>query len=593
MTELYLNGYPVVLDKSASIKVVFDNPYFTKSSTYTHNISLPLADCRQNQLVFHHIDRADVAKRTQTFKAILISDNKVLVNGTAVVTEISDAKVQVQLLAGNSEMNFFTSAEKKYINEMSLGLGFYPPNHFIPSTGTDIYFAEYPKNLHVWFPVYNESAEEVYNNIVVNYISINEVDVESYGNYDTKLFKWCVQPYLCTIIGNIIKEIGYTLIENQIENSIFKNLFICNAIVTYSYAETLPHWTVNEFFNELEKFLGVIILVNEGDKTIRILFSSNFYESNNCIYLDNVLDEFSAKIDKEETTSVTNGNVGYSLSGSESNKYKKIDPEIMKKATMITCDSYSDMQNKYNGISQDNRDGSVFVANTKHYMDYNDGTNHKLKEINHFRDLINNSDKQDLDVELKIVPVAMCQGIVNVYGAGSIIDSNIIWSGTTALPSLKGRIYDYPVDISHVVIQNEIEGNGLEEKYVPDIIQLAFNDGKHRPVFGPDGKSHVYPMPFTDYSEDASGYVYPFPAWSLRFVDRPDAKCIGSEIYSRMKKVNTTVEETKKFISDKIYDPKEMFIIHNKKYVCKNIEIEANLTGIVPLQQAIMYELLE
>lgn len=594
MTELYLNAYPAILDKSASIKVVFENPYFNKSSTYTYNISLPLSECEENQLIFKHINRADVAKRTQTLKAVLISDNIVLINGTAVVTEITETKVQVQLLSGNSELNFFTSGDKLYINEMNLGYSVYPPEDFVPGHETDVYFAEYPKTSCVWFPIYNESADEIYNRLAANYIISGDKWIESYHHYDAVYYKWCVQPYLCTIIKKIIDQIGYTLVENQIEETIFKNLFICNATVTPNFADTLPHWTVNEFFTELERFLGLVVVVDDGTRTIRIMFSPNFYESDNCVYIDKVIDEFNAKIDKEETTDVTNGNVGYSFSSSEANKYKRIDTEIMKKAKMNNYISYNELYEEYNEMNQYDRDSCIFVAEGKHYIDFTeDGVNHKLKEVNQYRDLMNSPEKLDLDIELKFVPVAMCRQEVEVYAPGTIFDENLLWKGVTAIPSMDGGVFSPRTNADHVVIQQEIEGNGIEEKYTPDTIQLAFNDGKHRAISGPEDKSHLYPVPFTDCSEDISGYGVNFPSWSLKLVTSTDVKSVGSEIYSKMKKVNTTVEETKKFISDKIYDPKLMFIIHNKKYVCKMIEIEANISGIVPLQQATMYELLE
>ena len=70
MTDLYLNGVLVDLPTDANIKMIQENPYFTKSSSYTYNIALPLRS-KINQKIFKHVNREDVAKRAVTFNARL------------------------------------------------------------------------------------------------------------------------------------------------------------------------------------------------------------------------------------------------------------------------------------------------------------------------------------------------------------------------------------------------------------------------------------------------------------------------------------------------------------------------------------------
>ena len=51
MTILYLNGKRAVIDEKQTIKFVRENTYFTKSGTYTYDITLP-ALCPENIAIF-------------------------------------------------------------------------------------------------------------------------------------------------------------------------------------------------------------------------------------------------------------------------------------------------------------------------------------------------------------------------------------------------------------------------------------------------------------------------------------------------------------------------------------------------------------
>lgn len=590
MTELYLDGQLAVIEPGTKFKIVFDNPYFTKSSTYTHDISLPLAGCGQNQRVFRHINRPDVSKSPQTPRAILISNNKVLVNGTAIIREISETKVQVQLLAGNAELNLNVSG-KKYIDELDLGYRVDTPDKFIIGEETDIYWGSPSLTDTVYFPIFNESAGEIYNRIAANYTIIGGTERESLYHYDAVYYKWCVQPYFCSVIKRILKAVGYNLVENQIENSIFGNLFICNATVVDNIEEILPHWTINEFFTQVEKLMGVIFVVDECTKTVRLIFAHQYFESSDKVYLEKVIDTFTDKVDAEETTDLSNANIGYSLADSDALKYKKLSEDVMKKITLKKYNSDTELNDDYNQMSDYEKSRYIFEASNIQYIHYYyENESYGLKEVNQYRDLIRNPEKSDLDIELNIIPATMVTAEAEVYAPGTIFDKNLRWSGQISVPSMPGGVYSSGAD-RNPTVQDLIDGS-VEEKYKPDKIIVAFNEGKMKTLFGPNRQTHAYPIAFVHYADDDEpSNTQNFPAWSLRFYDKPGVKCIGSEIYDKVKKINTTVEETRSFISSQIYNSKSVFVIDNKEYVCKKIEIEADAEGIKELQEATLYEL--
>ena len=93
-----------------------------------------------------------------------------------------------------------------------------------------------------------------------------------------------------------------------------------------------------------------------------------------------------------------------------------------------------------------------------------------------------------------------------------------------------------------------------------------------------------------DYKND----LFPgLPMWSLRLVGTSSETYLGANSHTGIVKVNSAVEETKIVISRKKFDPKAVYIINNKRYVCKKIEMTVTATGPAPTQRFILYELLE
>lgn len=596
MTELYLNGYITVMDKSTKIKVVFDNTYFTKSSTYTHDISLPMISCPQNQKIFGPINRKDVSKGQQTLKAILVVDNKVLLNGTAIVREVTDIKAQVQLVSGNSEMNFFLQAEQKYIDKMYIEIPFSKVpmlssiTNKVSKEQQIINWADYDhcNKGFVFFPVYNETSQKLCNGFSASYINIDGQRKESFAR-GSQPGGTCPQIYLCAMIKYIISAYGYSLVENQLETTIFRNLFICFATEILGWAHLLPHWTINEFFSNIEKAFGLITVVDEGTKKVKLLFSHQYFDDSKPVCLTEVEDSFTAKIDEENSADISNANIGYSIDSSGNMPYAKLDEEVMEAATVKKYDSYVQMEAAYRDIDEWNRARQIFEAEGRQYMEYDDGGSKYLREINQFRDLKRNPDKEDLDIELKIVPAAMTVVEVRVYAPGSIFEGNYLWSGYIQALSMPGGDYGTEQFIEPTIQSMIVDG--VPERYVPDKIVVAFADGQYKKIVGPSGEIFAYPAAFVDGYMDIGGSRNEYPSWSLRICDDKRTKNLGSEIYDKVNKINTVAEENYRFISNQIYSPRSVFIIDNKRYVSKSITVECTPMGIEKTQEAIMYEL--
>lgn len=114
MTELLIDGKRVSLPSDLSFDLIFENPYFTKSSTHTLDVDLPMPT---NRHVFGMLHRMDVTKQKVTLPAVLIADGYQLLNGKALVLGTTDQTVKIQLMSGNAEFNFLTNGDI-YLDEV-------------------------------------------------------------------------------------------------------------------------------------------------------------------------------------------------------------------------------------------------------------------------------------------------------------------------------------------------------------------------------------------------------------------------------------------------------------------------------------------
>ena len=112
MTNLFIDGVEVVLPSGFSITVKHENAFFTKNGEYTYDIELSLL-VPENAKLYGFLNRLNVTERPATKrKAVLVADNRVYINGTEIITGWTDNTVSIQLVAGNSELNYFIGSDE-------------------------------------------------------------------------------------------------------------------------------------------------------------------------------------------------------------------------------------------------------------------------------------------------------------------------------------------------------------------------------------------------------------------------------------------------------------------------------------------------
>lgn len=383
--QLLIDNKPVIVKKGTSIRLTRENPAISQNGDYTLDVTLPLSGCLENINVFgipHYRHQPIVGLADKTFQFALEA-SLLRLTGTAVVTQVSEEEIKLQLLAGNTELNFDNrEGGEKYIDELDLGRAYdeeWKADTWIPSS-----FSQNAKNtarcLHslstlipsaqradqlmhgtneqtncVLFPIYSTadgafsnrqeiqyfvSKKNANSNPVFDYVGYRfslkngmreylpnsnkfyiPVVEEAQGLNFTDDMRLAPQPYLCFILERVLAAIGYELRpkDNCMRQGWLGKIFIANARETIEFCECLPHWTVQDFLTELRNAFGVVIYA-EGKKC-RAVSRSSIYIQSNIKTLYNVIDERSVEISADENnTSTSSGNVSYNHSDSVPNR---------------------------------------------------------------------------------------------------------------------------------------------------------------------------------------------------------------------------------------------------------------------------------
>lgn len=684
MIELFLDGKPAVLKDNVSIKLTRENVYFTKNGSYTYDVELPL-QVKENRDIFGSINRIDTITEYHVFHAVLRVDNKVLLDGKAVINQVTENAVKVQLLGGNSEMNFYTKGEELYVDELDLGdwmheLSYQPvPQPAEKGTAVyravldwmecvDIRFLNKPDsqdpskaqsafewwrdrwwaydhsqgydaydNRGVAFPVINTNSE--WNSYCEEGLLCNEIVMRLHGRdgnfgryFPEYRLGWENQveqsdgtpqvcpsymPMLCRTIRKVLDAVGYEidipgLQRLYTDNTLFRRIFIVTANNRIDIAKALPHWTVNEFLTQVERFLGVVFEVDEITKTCTLVSHQTWW-TDTPLPIEDIVDEYTSEVSKEDTSDVSIGNIGYSMEDSEFH----LSDDILGAATIDNrFTSFAQMQTYLqNGASADDKNklfnvlGHQFIlASIKDSA--GNVTEYFFKEVNQFGALMRQPDKKDIDVELKIVPAT-----TTLQNVPFVITTSYTQDGKTYYNEIKLDEVPMPIltiegpsdvgekllvraaDSVKTDIESLIEGETTIDSaseidkmyvaYVPEFMTAIYNEdmscvGEY-PVVQPCSAYEVKSNAYGNKHNSALNY--------LTLQKLQDKETIGNTSFADGTVIDTTVKYCIKFISNEVLKPTRAFLIHGQRFACEKLEYNITAKGVSPLVTGYFYKL--
>lgn len=283
---------PAVLKQGTSFEYVAENRMFSGSDAYTFQISFPLKGCPQNQEIFGNICRADIAARKAIFDCE-IRNQRFSKFGTITITEISETEVKAQFLEGRSEQNYNTTFDDIYINELTLG----------DATGADdstpmaAWNPAISGHKCVALPWVNDASGNIQN---LAEFTGNDTDKFSYAwHEDCKQRSW--QPYLLYIAKEICRAVGYSFdFSPWEEKEEYRYILICNTLPAAwdinDFARALPQWTVAEFFEKLELFLDGQFNIDYRARHISFEFNIDVISSTQPVELKDIVDEHTVEV---------------------------------------------------------------------------------------------------------------------------------------------------------------------------------------------------------------------------------------------------------------------------------------------------------
>jgi hypothetical protein len=550
MTQLLIAGVEVTLPQNFTVTVKRENSFFTKNGEYTYDCTL-LLDNPINRTLYGFLQRLNKTDQLDTKRtAVLIADGHVYARGTEIITRWTQESVTIQIVSGESELNYFIGQDQK-IEELDLGE--------IETTVTSINPTDSFPDVEFCLPTIRSQSGYVYNRYVRGHIMAGRRT----GNTIIPGSDLRPQPYLCALLRRLMEALGYTVTENHLENTQFKNLFLVNTIFTTEYAKMLPGWTVKDFLTEVERLTGVVFITDNLNKTYAILLKTQFYANTRQFTVRNVVDAYEAESQDDDSREAefTTSDVSYDMPDSYWSKIVQLPEGYLEAADIEEFDfvnidtAISDFKKVY----KDRVTGRYYIKVSREYevqQQNTTATDTFRIELNQYGNL----DREDTDstLELKIVPAPMAWL--------GMVGCEVVDIGTS------DGYKSYGEESAQTEESTESEGaegdiRSFEKKEAAAIdLYCAFHNGS---VLG-----NNTPVAYTDaYHALIQALLYPMivdailgPEGSLRLKDLNDSYYQGGY------EIDTRHAITFETYDPNVIDPRQVYVIRNRRYVVRDIE---------------------
>lgn len=618
MTQLFIDGQEVVLSDDFSCKSISENPIFTKSGNYTLDITLSL-DNPINSKLYKHINRINSLSRFENRTAILISDNEVIIKGKEVLLEFSNTTVDIQIVAGNSSLNYLIGNNLN-LRDLDLGEVTIDKTQIVSNLKKD-----YPQVDYQLLPFYDPNNKFVGNRYTFAYDSANNwvLKYAHDGSTVTTLFlkedetqfyeyfeymplmrfrmsyeNYRPQPYLGAIIKRLFEALGYQLTNAIDEHPIYKYAYIVQANNTLEFAKMLPSWTVSKFLEEIEALFDCTVVVDNNEMSADIIFNHNYYVDATEKSLV-MIDDFDVSVNESDEKMQYEKNIKYNLPESVYYKYQNLGEDLIKSLNVITSITATDEEN-IDAITQCIKKKtpaivkaglrSIYKSISLEFIEFIEDDKVVAKSVNDYAPL-KKHDSDQFDEQLDIIPAEFFTVPWNMFDFNS---GNKLFYMSWQIPIAKSAttpLISEGDNLELPLIQDIIEssqGSEKKEEASSQQISLAFYKSKYNLVYD-DGLPQLASntsMPFSfvrsiservKYSD--SMYHY-FDKYNGKYVNPLSLAFLDGEIYSKSDRIDrSTIYKIRFLKSATNIDPRDIFIINNRKFYCKKFERTITVDG--------------
>lgn len=597
MTRLFIDKQEVALTSDFQLDFYSQNPFFTKNGDYTYDLDIDL-NHPGNRKIYRSINRFDVTGHPTNRSALLLSGPNVIVDGTEVILSIEDNIAKIQLVSGNSELNYLyagdTTIRQLSLGSLSLNAEYNNLNKF------------YPDVTHVCCPVISQKGNYKIDDSSQKTDKIfNELEWDTRKGFNFKSGTTMVpQPFLLYCIDKIIEAMGYSIEENVLkDDELAKRLIIIHGIQSSTNINRiLPDWKVDEFITEVEKLFNVIFLVNQFTRKIKIARMKSFYQNSKMIEISNndLVEEVQKNYDQEESLYITYDNIKYNLPSSRWYKYQNLTDELRDKCGKTTASlkeilSYGFINYPYKLWFEEN-----FRIWMIHSAYPSGGESYACWEIvDQLKNVTN--DSSDNECELKIVPSEIYGN--NVWLTGMDFGGSKYYDGwiTSACPVVSNTTEGEVTEYAYQEIENGSSEESVDDSYLFVAIYLGLkpymysSDYMNEEVDQPILNSMLVPQAvaypcFIHYNRASQGTkITKLTDDKLSLAIESSQGGLYDRYYQDSIKVDTKTEYVFKFKYKNLYDCKSIFLIGNKKYYCKELHYTVTPDGIEPIVEGTFY----
>ena len=678
---LLINGKMAAVQQNTSIEYNSVNPLFGDREDYTLNIELPL-NCKANLEIFGRLDRLD-ADISDIFLDAEIFDGNFHKSGAVAITSVTESMVKVQFLADRSFQNFYPDFDKRYIDELPLPLmpKWIPDNIAEQSNGysnnrnqngrtgsgsgatsrnghendgDESVTSEYKSPDDVWgtsdiiaLPWVNAASGNIQNR--ADYGPRNGTEkyfwhVAAEDEYDTEaVSRLSCQIRLYTLTQYICDALGYTLNAQAWQESDYYHLYSFNCLPAAwdnsRWQDTLPHWSINEFFDELMKLMLCDIKIDHKQKTVTFAWQES--SLGDTIELENVVEEHTATVTKDDDSeSKPARNISYADGGHNMAHiyscpwyFHKYNPKVMSFASMQEIanwmvnpvDDRGRTLDIYSGYAYDiifyaeEEDMYFLMFVTKRVLAYPNksveyaryGNVYRLLPLNAYGTRIIDEENWEESEEINIIPAWIDdtdKGPVVFFDAGTTGDNSVsdreqykFWE--TQIGANPAVTYVEPDQIIQPYHYKYIKNGDQNKDTNFSHLQVAFWYGMSQRTWGNVGE---LPRPFLTKKEFVTVWGYwngggnniEFNQWQVVLNPGNGSLRLNTSLYGMGAKMDDWIKiDTNKkyeisFLADDLPDVKSVFVIHGKRYLCAEIKAEITTDGMSQLKKGTFYRVL-
>lgn len=305
--NLIIDHKPAAIKPGTTIDFISANLLFSDREDFSLTFTLPLRGCKQNREIFANIYRKDVDINTLHYDAEIIA-GRFRASGAVAIVGVDDNDIKLQFISGRSFRNFYVDWDDIYINELDLGI-YLADKSRPPATmwgNGDVIALPWVNNASGNL---QNRAEKVNGTWQWHTVKDDDDDTEVVTGLSCQL-------RLHSLVQKVCTALGYTLEASAWRQSEYYYLYMLNTLPEawedYGWASALPHWSVNEFFSELEKLLLGEFDIDHKNKHITFSFAEDNESLAGNVAINDIIDEFSVTVDNEDESEYHGTtNIGY------------------------------------------------------------------------------------------------------------------------------------------------------------------------------------------------------------------------------------------------------------------------------------------